>query len=93
MQTFRVDDMTCSHCVSAITKAVQAVDAAARVDVDLVQHLVHIQPTASNVTEVADAITEAGYTPAAVAGAARREAAPARSGGCCCGSGRSVCGV
>lgn len=91
MQTFRVDDMTCGHCVSVITKAVQAVDAAARLEVDLGQHLVHIEPTASNATELADAITKAGYTPVAVTAAARHDSAPTRSGGCCCGSGRSAC--
>jgi copper chaperone CopZ len=30
-----VDGMTCDHCVRSITKAIQAIDAQARVDVDL----------------------------------------------------------
>jgi copper chaperone len=30
-----VDGMTCDHCVRAITKAIHAIDANARVDVDI----------------------------------------------------------
>ena len=41
MQVFRVDDMTCGHCVQAITRAVKAVDPEASVVVDfLVEVLV-----------------------------------------------------
>lgn len=32
---FKVENMSCQHCVSAITRALQALDPAARVRVDL----------------------------------------------------------
>ncbi|WP_199032140.1 heavy-metal-associated domain-containing protein, partial [Ralstonia sp. ASV6] len=35
MTTFSVEGMSCGHCVSAVTRAVQQVDAAASVQVDL----------------------------------------------------------
>lgn len=41
MIAFEVNDMTCGHCVSTITKALQAVDKDAKVDIDLARRLVH----------------------------------------------------
>ncbi len=35
MLTLKVPDMTCGHCVEVVTKAIQSVDAGAKVDVDL----------------------------------------------------------
>ncbi|GAB3481654.1 heavy-metal-associated domain-containing protein [Azotobacter salinestris] len=35
MQKFQVKGMSCGHCVRAVTQAVQALDAAAEVQVDL----------------------------------------------------------
>ena len=35
MQVFNVQGMSCQHCVAAITRAVQALDSAAQVQVDL----------------------------------------------------------
>jgi copper chaperone len=35
MQVFRVNDMTCGHCVSTITKAIKATDKDAKVTIDL----------------------------------------------------------
>lgn len=90
MLTYRVDDMTCGHCASTITKAVRSADAGARVEVDLAQHLVRIEPSEASAEELREAIAEAGYTPAAVQ--TTEQAAPPRSGGCCCGSGRRACG-
>jgi copper chaperone len=91
MLAYRVDDMTCGHCASSITKAVRAVDAGATVEVDLAQHLVRIEPTEADSHELSKAITEAGYTPVPVeppvANASTRGA-----GGCCCGSGAAGCG-
>jgi copper chaperone len=37
--------MTCGHCVKAVTAAVQQVDAAARLQIDLPTHLVRIEST------------------------------------------------
>ena len=85
MIAFEVKDMTCGHCVSTITKAVQAADKDARVQVDLASHQVQIDPMEANASELSDAIKEAGYTPRQVYGASA--AAPAeRSTGSCCGS-------
>jgi copper chaperone len=63
MQVFRVDDMTCGHCASSITKAVRAVDAGAKVDIDVGQRLVRIEPKEADAAELTEAITEAGYSP------------------------------
>jgi copper chaperone CopZ len=63
MIAFEVQDMTCGHCVSTITKAVQATDPGARVEVDLPRHLVRIEPAAADARALSDAISEAGYTP------------------------------
>jgi copper chaperone len=65
MITFRVDDMSCGHCVQVITQAVQSVDPAAEVDVDLAQHQVRIAPASAGADELKQAISEAGYTPVA----------------------------
>jgi len=64
MITFEVKDMSCGHCVSAITKAVRAVDNAATVQIDLPSHRVQIDSTQANADELRDAILAAGYTPA-----------------------------
>jgi len=66
MIAFEVNDMTCGHCASTITKAVMATDRAARVEIDLGRHLVQIEPGDADAQQLSDAITEAGYTPVAV---------------------------
>ena len=71
MITFEVNDMTCGHCVSSITKAVKAVDAGAQVQIDLATHRVSIQPTRADAADLHDAIQEAGYTPMAPLRASR----------------------
>jgi copper chaperone len=84
MLTFEVNDMTCGHCVSTITQAVRAIDQGAQVTVDLTTHRVRIEPTASNRTELGDAIREAGYTPVPVEDGAAPAERPAPRSGCCC---------
>jgi copper chaperone len=92
MLAYRVDDMTCGHCASAITKAVRAVDPRAKVAVDLTQHLVHIDADKSSADELREAISDAGYTPRLLK--SEEAAAPAaRTGGCCCGGSTSKCGA
>lgn len=83
MVTFQVDDMTCGHCVSTITKALRAADKDAKVEIDLAKHLVQIEPSEADMQELSDAIKEAGYSPLPVQAAAA-EVAASRSG--CCGS-------
>jgi copper chaperone len=67
MIAFRVDDMSCGHCVSAITRAVKEADRDATVRVDLDTHRVEIEPAQADAQALAAAIEEAGYTPVAVA--------------------------
>jgi copper chaperone len=61
MYNFQVTDMTCSHCVATVEKAVKSVDGGAKVDIDLRTFAVKIESDipASN---FAEAISEAGYT-------------------------------
>jgi copper chaperone len=60
MQVFKVQGMSCGHCVRAITQAVQARDQAADVQVDLAAGEVRV---ASRLAEeqVLEAIREEGY--------------------------------
>jgi len=60
MPAFRVEDMTCGHCASAITRSVISLDAAAKVDIDMGQRLVSVD-TSRTAGEVAAAILDAGY--------------------------------
>jgi copper chaperone len=82
MHAFRVDDMTCGHCVSTITKALKAADKDALVSVDLARHLVSVEPAEAGPQALADAIVQAGYTPVPVQTEAVT-AKPAKAGGCC----------
>jgi copper chaperone len=61
MQVFNVEGMSCGHCVKAITAAVQAMDPAASVRVDLAAKEVGVE-SALTVEQVIAAITEEGYT-------------------------------
>lgn len=60
---FRIPAMSCSHCVAVITKAVQSVDATARVDADLAAHTVTVA-SALPASAFLPALTDAGYPPA-----------------------------
>ena len=84
MIAFEVDDMTCGHCVSTITKALKAVDQHAKVEIDLAAHRVQIEPASSDAEELAEAIQDAGYTPTAIA---RTDVKLGKPAGSCCGCG------
>lgn len=60
MQVFNVQGMSCGHCVRAITQAVQALDPAADVRVDLAAKEVGVSSQLS-AEEVLSAISEEGY--------------------------------
>ena len=63
--TFEVPDMSCQHCVNAITTSIRKEVEDARVDVNLdTHHLVVCNATDGNV--IARAIEDAGYTARAV---------------------------
>jgi copper chaperone len=63
MIAFEVNDMTCGHCVKAITDAVKAADGRAEVHIDLARHRVEIEPGSADAVALAGVIREAGYTP------------------------------
>ena len=84
MITFEVNDMTCGHCVGVISKAVANIDAGAKVQIDLGNHRVHIEPATATAEQLSDAIKDAGYSPVATHGVSATPAATKRSG-CCCG--------
>jgi len=63
MFAFDVNDMSCNHCVGAITQAVKSADPGAQVEIDLASHRVTIQAAQAGEQAFADAIREAGYTP------------------------------
>ena len=60
MQLFSVKGMTCGHCVRAVTQAIQGVDPAANVSVDLASARVQVDSTLS-AERVIELITEEGY--------------------------------
>ena len=62
MIEFTVNDMTCGHCASTITRAVKDVDAASRCEIDLGAKKVRIE-SAYAASEFKEAIEEAGYSP------------------------------
>lgn len=63
MLTFEVKDMTCGHCVSAITKALKEVDPEAQVQVNLADKQVQIEAAHSDLQTLMTAMQDAGYTP------------------------------
>lgn len=60
MYELKVEGMSCGHCVNAVTKAVQGIDGAAKVDVDLAQQKVRVDSSA-NLNDIKSAVEEAGY--------------------------------
>ena len=62
MIEFNVDDMTCGHCVSTVTRAVKEVDAAGKCEIDLATKRVKIVSDRP-VEDFRAAIEGAGFTP------------------------------
>lgn len=60
MLKLNVPDMSCGHCVSAITEAIKTIDPAADVKTDLAAKSVTVQTTAP-AAHIAKALDEAGY--------------------------------
>lgn len=86
MVTFQINDMTCGHCASAISRAVASVDSAARLDIRIQEKLVRVDSRAP-AAELAQAIQDAGYTPREVRQEPARPAAARAGSGCGCGCG------
>ena len=62
MFIFHVPDISCQHCVAAITESVQAADAAAKVQVSTETKEVRVETRTLDEEAVVLAIAEAGYT-------------------------------
>jgi copper chaperone len=63
MPEFVLPDMTCGHCVKAVTAVLQAADAAAGVQVDLAAQRVRVDSSLP-AERLAAVLAEAGYPPA-----------------------------
>jgi copper chaperone len=60
MLELQVENMTCGHCVKAVTQAVTEVDPQAKVDVDLASKTVKVD-SGVDPAHIRLAIAEAGY--------------------------------
>ena len=60
MIAFEVNDMTCGHCASTITKSLKAADPNAKVTIDIGRHLVIVEPAAADSDDLREAIVDAG---------------------------------
>lgn len=58
---FQVEKMTCSKCAGRVTKAIQSVESAAQVNIDLPSGKVEVEPSPADPVAIAKLITEAGY--------------------------------
>ncbi|MCV2369810.1 heavy-metal-associated domain-containing protein [Roseateles oligotrophus] len=63
MYEFKLPDMTCGHCVAAITKTVQALDSSAKLEFDREARILRVESEKGRELFVA-ALTEEGYPPA-----------------------------
>lgn len=66
MYTFKVEKMSCGGCAARITRAIQALDPKAKVDVSLQERLVRVD-SGKAVHVITDAVTSAGYPTSEVA--------------------------
>ena len=81
MVDLRVDEMTCAHCVRAITQAVRSLEPEAKVEIDLSSKRVRVEGRSSS-EDVIRALGAAGYVAAPAAEA--KVDTSARSGRCGC---------
>jgi len=63
MIEFTLPTMTCGHCVRTVTETVRAVDAEAKLQIDLPTHQVRIESTQA-AERFAAALSAEGYAPA-----------------------------
>jgi copper chaperone len=60
---FKLDSMTCNHCVATVTQALKQADPNAQVKIDLASHQVTVESTKERAV-LAQALNAAGYPPA-----------------------------
>lgn len=63
MIEFEIKDMSCGHCVGAVTRAVKTLDAQADIKIDLGSKTMTVESAQSR-ESLAAALTDAGYPPA-----------------------------
>jgi copper chaperone len=61
MVRFKVNKMGCGDCVKSVTRAVQAIEPDARVEVDLGAKLLMVSGVSALAQRIAQAIAAAGY--------------------------------
>jgi copper chaperone len=61
---FKIDNMTCGGCARSVTRAIQKLDPAAQVDIDLETHLVQVRSQRPQ-GDVAQALEAVGFPPVA----------------------------
>lgn len=59
--TMKIDGMTCGHCVSQVTKALERMDGVRVEKVEVGAAAVAYDPTATSETRIREAIEEQGY--------------------------------
>ena len=62
MSSFHLPDMSCGHCVAAITEALKAVDAEVRLEFQREARTVQVLSRLDD-ARLAEVLTEAGYPP------------------------------
>lgn len=65
MLEFKVEDMTCNHCIASITKAITALDPKASVHADLESQRVAVTGSVS-ADDVLSALDDIGFSATAV---------------------------
>ena len=60
MYLFQVENMSCGHCASTITKAISALDHSAQIEVDLAAKSVKVE-SRQDAETIRHAIVDAGY--------------------------------
>jgi len=65
--SFKIENMSCGHCVSHVKKAFSAVSGVASVDVDLASETAKVSfDNTVNMQTLTDALNEAGYPATAI---------------------------
>ncbi|MCA1441686.1 heavy-metal-associated domain-containing protein [Ensifer sp. IC4062] len=60
MHRYKIDEMSCGHCVSTIEKAIRTIDPVAKLEANLGTKEVRVETTAES-SVIAEALKAAGY--------------------------------
>ncbi len=61
-RSFRVEGMSCEHCVAAVSSEISAIAGVSAVEVDLASGRVLVSGAGVQAEQVREAVEEAGYT-------------------------------